>query len=390
MSRCAAIVVAAGSGSRSGLSIPKQFALLGGKPVLRWSVETLRRHPNVERIVVVVSPGQKNLASQALEGIARVEFVTGGSERTESVRAGLASLSGYGAPFVLIHDAARPGLSGKMISELLSVLENGADAVAPALRVADALKRSFNPDSDRELEDVNRDGLYRVQTPQGFRLGKIAAAYMDVASPFADDLSVARNANMITTLTPGDPRLMKLTYPEDFAMAERLLVPSVPPRIGSGFDVHSFEPGNMVTLCGVDIPHTHSLRGHSDADVAWHALTDAILGAVGSGDIGDHFSPDDPRWRGEPSRTFLLHAVAEARAAGFAIGNADLTIICETPKISRHREAMRRSTCEVLNVDISKVSVKATTTEQLGFTGRREGIAVQAVAMLIDRDLQLD
>ncbi len=377
MTRCVAILVAAGTGTRASLDIPKQFSLLAGKPVLSWSAEAFEAHEAIDRIVIVTSREFSDLAREALSHLKKTSFVIGGAERTDSVRNALAALESDPPERVLIHDAARPGLSSGIIDALLDKLLTH-DAAAPALMVADALKRL----DGSKVSSVSRDGLYRCQTPQAFRYGSLVEAHAVNAATLPDDLEAVERLGGRIALTAGDHRLMKLTFKEDFEMVERLLFSSET-RIGSGFDVHAFEPGNHVTLCGVKVDHDMALKGHSDADVAWHALTDAILGAISQGDIGDHFPPTDAQWSGEPSSTFLKHACDLAANAGYRIVNVDLTIICEAPKIKPRRDDMRRSTAELLNLDDMQVSVKATTTEALGFTGRREGIAAQASVSLM-------
>lgn len=372
--KAAAVVVAGGNGSRLGGAIPKQFLALGGKPMLRWSVDTMLHCKKFAAIAVVVPPGEENRVRGILPRAWNIHVVAGGASRTDSVRAGLSVLEPMLPDSVLIHDAARPGLTESVIDELLAALET-ADAAAPALAVADALKAT------PAISSVSRDGLVRVQTPQAFRWRAIASAYAAAIDPAVDDLALLEAAGANITLTPGRHELMKITYPEDLAVAEKLIAgPAM--RIGSGFDVHGFEPGDAVILCGVRIPHTKKLEGHSDADAGWHALTDAILGALALGDIGDHFPPSDPQWKGAASIKFLQHAVKLAHDRGFRIANADITILAERPKISPHREAMRAATAEAMNVAIDVVSVKATTTEKLGFVGREEGIAAQATVLL--------
>lgn len=370
----AAIIVAAGSGSRLGGQVPKQYLTLGGKPVLLWSVEAMLRCNKIARVVVVVAPGEEARAAALLPVDSRVIIAPGGASRTESVRNGLAALSAHPPAAVLIHDAARPGLTGDVIEELLTALTT-ASAAAPALPVPDALKRSEG------VTSVDREGLVRVQTPQAFRWEIITPAYASAPASAVDDLALLEGTGAKVTLTPGRAALMKITYPEDLALAEKLIsAPTV--RVGSGFDVHGFEPGDAVILCGVRIPHTRKLEGHSDADAGWHALTDAILGALALGDIGDHFPPSDPQWKGAASIKFLQHAVRLAADRGYTVVNADITILAERPKIAPHREAMRLATAEAMNVAPDTVSVKATTTEKLGFVGREEGIAAQATVLL--------
>lgn len=372
----AGIVVAAGSGSRLGGQVPKQFRLLAGKPVLLWSVEAMLQCKKLAE-VVVVAPATLVAETRALMPANQPVRVVAGSpsSRTESVRNGLAALTGKPPKYVLIHDAARPGLSAGVVDELLEALK-AADAAAPGLPVSDALKRS-----GPSLQNVDRTDLVRVQTPQAFRWEAITQAYAATTDAAVDDLALVEASGAKVTLTPGRAELMKITYPEDFAVAEKLIAaPAL--RVGTGFDVHGFEPGEAVILCGVAIPHTKKLEGHSDADAAWHALTDAILGALALGDIGDHFPPSDPQWKGAASIRFLQHAVKLAADRGFHVANADITILAERPKISPHREAMRIATAEAMGVSPEVVSVKATTTEKLGFVGREEGIAAQATVLL--------
>jgi 2-C-methyl-D-erythritol 4-phosphate cytidylyltransferase/2-C-methyl-D-erythritol 2,4-cyclodiphosphate synthase len=374
--RAAAIIVAAGRGERAGLDIPKQYKQLAGVPVLAWSIRALAA-AGVETTVVAIAQEHMELFRDAIAGEPQVAVVAGGTTRTGSVRAGLEALATENPDVVLIHDAARPGLRAEVVRALLDAVAQGAEAAAPALRVADALKRAID---GRVTAEVSRDGLMRVQTPQAFRFARLREAYaaLPADAAFDDDLAVARAAGMEARLIPGDPRLMKLTYPEDFEMAERLLART--PCVGSGFDAHRFGPGDHVTLCGVRIVHEKGLVGHSDADAGWHALVDAILGALGAGDIGAHFPPSDARWKGADSEVFLRHAADLAVKQSARIAHVDVTLICERPKIGPHREAMRARTAEVLGIAIERVSVKATTTEKLGFLGREEGLAAQATA----------
>lgn len=370
-----AIIVAAGRGERAGGHAPKQSQLLVGKPVFLWSIEAFQAHSSDIFCVLVVPPGQETKFARQVDP--SVAVVPGGATRTESVKAGLAACAGDETGIVMIHDAARPGLTSDIITELIETM-GSANAAAPALPVADALKRIAGD----ALHDVSRDGLLRVQTPQVFRHGEISAA-LEQHMNLVDDLAAIEQMNGTVKLINGHENLAKITYPEDLSRLERLLMPIAPaPRLGTGFDVHAFETGTQVTLCGVAIPHTHKLAGHSDADVAWHALTDAILGAAALGDIGDHFPPSDPQWKGAPSDLFLKHAVQAAATAGWQLTSCDLTVICEAPKVKPHREAMRQSTAKITGLPLDAVSVKATTTEGLGFTGRGEGIAAQASAVL--------
>jgi len=372
----AAIVVAAGTGSRLGGHVPKQFLMLGGKPVLLWSVEAMLRCNKIASVVVVAPPDGVEQVAALLPPNSRLLIVAGSPvSRTESVRNGLKALAGHAPQAVLIHDAARPGLDVGVIEELLEALST-ADAAIPALPVSDALKRASG-----DVRSIDREGVVRVQTPQAFRWDIITRAYETAPASAVDDMALLEGTGAKVVLTPGRSALLKITYPEDFAVAEKLIATSAQ-RIGSGFDVHGFAPGDAVVLCGVRIPHSKKLEGHSDADAAWHALTDAILGALALGDIGDHFPPTDSQWKGAASIKFLQHAVKLAADRGFRIANADITIMAERPKISPCREAMRRVTADAMGVSLDVVSVKATTTERLGFIGREEGIAAQAVVLL--------
>ena len=371
----ASIVVAAGTGSRAGGG--KQWRTLGGKPVLRWSVEALVAAGSQD-IVVVIPAGTEFEAAETLSGLTGWRAVPGGRERADSVRSGLAALSGAPDRPVLIHDAARPFLTRPVIERLLSALE-AADGSIPALPVADTLKRA----TDGTISTtIDRSGLFRAQTPQAFRTDRLIAAY--AAWPTGqiptDDAAVIEADGGTVVLVEGDPRLMKLTYPEDFAMAEASLPRQT--RVGSGFDAHRWGPGGAVWLCGVEIPHDQTLIGHSDADAGLHALTDAILGALGDGDIGDHFPPTDPRWKGASSDQFLIHAMERVTARGGRIVNVDVTLICERPRVKPHRQAMRERLSVILDLPLDAVSVKATTTEAMGFTGRGEGLAAQAIATI--------
>lgn len=370
-----AVVVAAGEGLRAGPGEPKAWRLLAGRPILRWSVEALLS-AGADEVVVVVAAERVGQVANALADLARWRAVAGGAARADSVQAGLAALSGGEAQAVLVHDAARPFVTSAHVDRLLSALEE-ADGAVPALPVADTLKRG------QALVDatVSRDGLWRAQTPQAFRLRRLRAAYArwPRGETPTDDAGVMERDGGRVVLTPGDPMLMKLTYPEDFAMAEQLAGSRRIVRTGFGVDAHRFGPGDAVWLGGVRIPHSRGLVGHSDADAGLHALTDALLGAVAEGDIGQHFPPSDPQWKDAASDRFLAHAAALVRAKGGTILSADLTLICERPKIGPHREAMRARIAEVLGLPLGRVSVKATTTEGMGFTGREEGLMAQAV-----------
>jgi 2-C-methyl-D-erythritol 4-phosphate cytidylyltransferase/2-C-methyl-D-erythritol 2,4-cyclodiphosphate synthase len=375
MTRTVALIVAAGSGSRAGGEVPKQYRRLAGKPLLAHAIDHLA-HPRIDTIQVVIGEGQEAAYAEAIGTQALPAPVIGGATRRESVTRGLAALGD--AEIVLIHDAARPFLPGAVIDRLLDALA-GHDGAVPALPVVDTL-------TTRAGDSVDRDGLLRVQTPQAFRLDAIRAAHAAwTGGEPTDDAQMARAAGLDVVLVAGDPALEKLTYDADFARAEAA---QLIPRTGSGFDVHAFGPGDHVWLGGIRIPHDRGLKGHSDADVALHALTDALLGAIAAGDIGDHFPPTGPRWKDAPSSLFLDHARELVAAAGGRIVHADVTIICEAPRIGPHRDAMRRLIAEMLRVPVSRISVKATTTERLGFTGRGEGIAAQAVATVMMPELE--
>jgi 2-C-methyl-D-erythritol 4-phosphate cytidylyltransferase/2-C-methyl-D-erythritol 2,4-cyclodiphosphate synthase len=373
-----AIIVAAGSGQRAGPGAAKQWRTLAGKPVARWSLEALLA-AGAQEVVVVIPPGHESTAAEAFAGLNNWITAPGGDQRHDSVLAGISALTCGARDAVLIHDAARPFLKPALARELAeAALEH--DGALPALPMADTLKRQTPGGSP--LSTASREGLWRAQTPQAFRREVLEAAY--AAWPNGeiptDDASVVERAGGRIHLEAGDPRLMKLTYPEDFEMAEALAGAARVTRVGMGFDAHRFGPGDGVWLCGVKIPHGQTLIGHSDADAGLHALTDAILGAIGEGDIGDHFPPTDLQWRGAASSVFLKHAAALVAAKGGRVVNLDVTLICERPKIKPHREAMRESLAGLLGLPLSAVSVKATTTEAMGFTGREEGLAAQAIA----------
>ena len=370
-----AVIVAAGSSTRAGPGAPKPWRSLGGRPILSWSIDAFAA-AGARQIVVVVAKAWLDEATDLMRGVPGAIAVRGGATRADSVQHGLAALEGPGASAVLVHDAARPFLTVTHVQGLLAAIET-ADGAVPALPVADTLKRG----GDTVDATVPRDGLWRAQTPQAFRLDVLRAAYAAWpadAEP-TDDAAVVERAGGRVAITPGDPRLMKLTYPEDFAMAEQLAGAARITRIGQGVDAHRWGPGEAVWLCGVKIDHDQTLIGHSDADAGLHALTDAILGAIGEGDIGEHFPPSDPQWKGAASDRFLLHAVEILTNRGGRIINADVTLVCERPKIRPHRDAMRQRLAELLNVPLDRVSVKATTTEGMGFTGRQEGLLAQAI-----------
>lgn len=370
-----ALIVAAGTGQRLGGGLPKQYRPLMGKPVIRRAVESLAAHPAIGAIRVVIGSDQQSLAAQALDGLDVGRFIAGGAERADSVRAGLAEID---SEAVLVHDAARPFCQAAVVDRLLAALEFHSGAV-PVLPASDTLARA-----DGLLgEPVDRSGLVRVQTPQAFRTAALKAAYAGWNGPSpTDEATVVRATGAEVAAVAGAPELEKITDPADFRRAEQWLAGRLSPRTGLGFDVHGFAGDGPVLLGGVAIPHPRGLAGHSDADVVLHAITDALLGAAGLGDIGEHFPPSDPRWRGTESALFLDHAAALVRELGGLIDHVDCTIICEAPKIGPYRAAMRSRIAEILGVSIEQVSIKATTTEGLGFTGRGEGIAAQAVATI--------
>ena len=374
----AAIVVAAGKGMRAGQPLPKQFAMWRGKPVVRHSVEALLK-AGIGPVVVVIPPGGGPAARAALKGLPGLHFTAGGATRQESVRLGLEVLAGAQPDFVLIHDAARPILPSAVIERLLVALRTSRAAI-PVLSVVDSLAHAERGEHGAVMGPAaKRENLRRVQTPQAFDFAAILAAHRGWDGPTiaGDDAQVAQAWGLEVALVDGDEALHKLTFATDFA-AE---VPAV--RVGTGYDVHRLAEGEDLWLCGVRIEHSHGLAGHSDADVAIHALVDAMLGAIAAGDIGQHFPPSDPQWKGAASHQFLSHAASLVAEAGYTLGNADVTIVCEAPKIGPHREAMRLRLAEVLGVAPALVSVKATTTEKLGFTGRAEGIAAQAAVTLL-------
>ncbi|MGN6590739.1 MAG: bifunctional 2-C-methyl-D-erythritol 4-phosphate cytidylyltransferase/2-C-methyl-D-erythritol 2,4-cyclodiphosphate synthase [Sphingomicrobium sp.] len=370
-----ALIVAAGSGTRMGGQVPKQYRMLGGKPVLRWAAESLIRHPAVRSVHVVIGKGQQDAAAEALAGLDVGDLIEGGVERADSVRAGLLAVDGDA---ILVHDAARPFCPPAVIDRLLAALEF-FEGAAPVLPVCDTLARI-----DEVLCDpVDRTGLAKVQTPQAFRLGSLRSAYDLWSGPSpTDETTVLRASGMRVAAVEGDPALDKLTLPADFERAEQWLTGRLSPRTGLGFDVHAFTGEGPVMLGGIAVPHERGLAGHSDADVVLHAITDAVLGAAGLGDIGQHFPPSHPQWRGAASEVFLAHAVHLLREKGAVIDHIDCTVIAEAPKVGPHREAMRVRIAEIAGLSVDQVSVKATTTEGLGFTGRREGIAAQAVASI--------
>lgn len=380
-----AIIVAAGRGARAGAGGPKQYRLLAGHAVIARTVEAFLNHPDIDAVRVIIHRDDRAEYGAAMGNLLKhrklLEPVTGGAERQDSVRLGLESVEGKRPHRVLIHDAARPFIDEKTITRVVNALDRTDGAIA-ALPVHDTIKREGA--RKQIAATVPREALWRAQTPQGFRFDKILAAHRAAeGKALTDDAAVAEAAGLSVALVAGSPDNMKITQAEDFGMAETLLGrkdKQMEYRTGHGFDVHAFEEGKAVIICGVEIPHTHKLKGHSDADVGMHALTDAILGAIAEGDIGDHFPPSDPKWKGAPSHVFLDKARALVIARKGKIIHCDVTLICEAPKIGPHRDRMRAALALILDIEERRISVKATTTEELGFTGRREGIAAMATA----------
>ena len=375
-----ALIVAAGSGSRMGGEIPKQYRPIAGRAVLAHAVDALASHPRIDAVRVVIGEGQQEAAREALAGRDVGEMIVGGGTRQESVLRGLEALAAQGAPdLVLIHDAARPFCPPEVIDRLLKALATNSAAV-PALPAADTLMRG----KGKHLGDtVDRTHLNRIQTPQAFHFERILEAHRAKASEsFTDDATLARAAFVGVVRVEGDEALNKLTLIGDFTRAEERLRTQLVSRTGLGFDVHAFAGEGPIVMGGVEIPHDKGLAGHSDADVVLHAITDALLGAAGEGDIGQHFPPSDPQWKGASSDRFLAHAASLIRDRGGVVDHVDCTVICEAPRIGPYREAMRARIAEILQLKPAQVSIKATTTERLGFTGRGEGVAAQAGATI--------
>ena len=381
-----ALIVAAGKGERAGGGVPKQYRALGGLPVLRRAVLAFLRHPRIDAVRVMIAEEHRALYDAAVAGLDLGAPVIGGAERQASVLNGLESLAGAAPDRVLIHDAARPLLPAAVIDGVLDALET-APAALPVLPVTDTLKRGVDGVA---AGTVSRDGLWRAQTPQGMHFDAVLDAHRRAAEEgvvVTDDAALMEWAGHTVTLVPGSEDAMKITTAQDFGLAERLMAGALETRVGTGFDVHRLgekSPGGVdgVALGGIVIPHDKALLGHSDADVGLHAITDALLGALGDGDIGAHFPPSDPQWKGAASDRFLADACRRVREAGGQIRHLDLTVICERPKVGPHREAMRARIAEICGVPLARVSVKATTTERLGFPGRGEGIAAQAAATI--------
>lgn len=389
--KIAVVIVAGGSGTRVGGDIPKQFRELAGAPLVSHTIKAFLDHDSISWIQLVSSPTLLEELAQIAGVDARIlPIVEGGETRQLSVLAGLKALKSHTPDIVLIHDAARPNISQALIGRVIDALSH-AEAVLPATQVIDTIKRSSDGRTIGGTED--RTQLYAAQTPQGFDFSQILAAHLkaqELTDGFTDDAAIAEWANMEVVLCEGDPDNIKVTLPGDFARVEALLgqhkkdngMPEFETRVGSGMDIHRFVSGDAVTLGGVTIPHSARLDGHSDADAALHVLTDAILGALAAGDIGTHFPPSEPKWKGEPSSTFLRFAADLVHKRNGRIVHLDLTINAEAPKIGPHVNAMRQSIANIAGVDISRVSVKATTAEKMGFVGRQEGILTQAVATL--------
>ncbi len=381
MSGCVALIVAAGRGARAGGPLPKQYRAVAGEPVLRRTVRAFCRHARVSHVRVVIHGDDRPLYEAATAGLDLLAPIEGGATRQESVRRGLESLAELAPRHVLIHDGARPFITTAIIDRVIDGLALAPGVIA-ALPVTDTIKRAAGGETLIQ-GTVERRDLWRAQTPQAFRFADILAAHRAAAAAdLTDDAAVAAQAGLKVMMVPGSEENMKITTEDDLRRAARSLDAELELRVGQGVDVHRFGPGEAVQLCGVRIPHSQGLEGHSDADVGLHAATDAILGALGAGDIGHHFPPSDPRWRGADSALFLRHAAQLVTEAGGRVVHVDVTLICEAPRIGPHREAMVRRLAEILGLGPGACSVKATTTERLGFTGRGEGIAAQAVATI--------
>jgi len=373
--KTAAIIVAAGRGTRAGGEIPKQWQMIAGKRIADWTLEAFDTHPQIDVIVLVVQPDDADKVAANPDLI----IAYGGNTRSDSVRNGLMAIRDLNCDYALIHDVARPCIDAPTISNVIGAL-NGAQGAAPALPVTDALWESKGDIVERPK---SRDGLFRAQTPQGFHYSAILTAHEANDQPAADDVEVASRFGIDVKIVEGHENNLKITTPQDFQRAENILKGHMDIRLGNGYDVHRFGDGDHVILCGVKIDHSRALQGHSDADVGMHAVTDAIYGALADGDIGQHFPPSDPQWKGAASEIFLKHAVELARSRGFNISNIDCTLVCEYPKIGPHAQNMRAEMARLMELDADRVSIKATTSEKLGFTGREEGIAAIATATLV-------
>ncbi|MGR3679698.1 MAG: bifunctional 2-C-methyl-D-erythritol 4-phosphate cytidylyltransferase/2-C-methyl-D-erythritol 2,4-cyclodiphosphate synthase [Paracoccaceae bacterium] len=374
--KTAAVIVAAGRGQRAGGGVPKQWRPLAGRRVVDWTLDAFRAE--VDDIVLVLASDDA-AAWDEFSGVPDLHLAKGETERAGSVLSGLKALDGRDVKKVLIHDVARPCVSATTIRAVIDALDT-APAAAPGLAVTDAL---WTGRDAKVTGTTDRAGLYHAQTPQGFHLDAIVAAHHSSSGGAADDVEVARAAGMTVAIVPGDADNLKITRPEDFVRAERILRKDMDIRLGNGYDVHRFGPGSSVILCGVEIDHDRGLQGHSDADVGMHAVSDAIYGALAEGDIGRHFPPSDPQWKGAASEIFLRHAVELAQKRRFTISNVDCTLVCEHPKIGPHADRMRAAMAAVMGLEPGRVSIKATTSERLGFTGRSEGIAAIATAALV-------
>ncbi|MDT2050359.1 MAG: bifunctional 2-C-methyl-D-erythritol 4-phosphate cytidylyltransferase/2-C-methyl-D-erythritol 2,4-cyclodiphosphate synthase [Planktomarina sp.] len=375
--KIAVIIVAAGRGTRAGGTLPKQWQPLMGKPVIQWSVDTFLKNSMINEVIVVYHPDDQNLMNQISND---VQGVLGGATRDASVKCGLSKLETSAPDYVLIHDAARPCLDQKLLSECINaVLIKGA--VVPAISLKDTLWRG----KDYVTEILDRNEMFCSQTPQCFSFPLVLSAHSQATMLATDDAQIVKSTGHSVAIIPGNEDNIKITGPEDFVRAERILRGNMKLRVGNGFDVHRFGPGSSLTLCGVIIESSLALIGHSDADVGMHSVTDAIYGALARGDIGQHFPPSDQQWKGADSKVFLEHAVRLTSEMGFKIENIDCTLICEQPKIGPYADKMRSKMAEIIGLDVDQVSVKATTSEKLGFTGRGEGIAAIATAALISR-----
>lgn len=378
--RVIAIIVAAGNGTRFGGTRPKQYEMLAGQAVIRRTMSVFINHPEVAEVLAVISPDHRSFYDETCADLDALQPVPGGADRQASVCAGLQSLVEDPPSHVLVHDAARPLVSAAVIDRVIDGLRRH-DAVLPAVALADSLKRTEN---GRITQIIERDGVVIAQTPQGFQYNAICKAHdQQIGQGLSDDTAVASAAGIVVATVPGAEANLKLTTPGDMQRAEAYLgVESMRMACGTGFDVHAFADDRQLILCGCEIPHARGLAGHSDADVGLHAITDAIFGALADGDIGSHFPPSDPQWKDASSDVFLKHAVGLVRARGGEVGHLDVTLICELPKIGPHRDDMREKIAAIAEIDIGRVAVKATTSERLGFTGRGEGIAAQAIATL--------
>jgi 2-C-methyl-D-erythritol 4-phosphate cytidylyltransferase/2-C-methyl-D-erythritol 2,4-cyclodiphosphate synthase len=375
-----ALIVAAGTGARFGGDVPKQYLPLLGRPVLTWSIDVFRQHPEISEVFTVIHPDHHAWYTQAIGERQLPPPVAGGATRQDSVLKGLEAIASLKPDYVLIHDAARPGVTAELITSVCRTLQD-AKAVVPGIAVTDTVKRL----AEDKMRTESRDGLYTVQTPQGFAFDVILGLHRTpLEGAHTDDAGLCEAAGVPVRIAPGDKNNLKITSGEDFALMEQTIAARIGDvRTGKGYDVHRLvapKASRPLKLCGISVPHEKTLEGHSDADVALHALTDALLATVCDGDIGMHFSPKDARWKNADSAAFLAHAAALIAQAEGAIMHVDVTIVCEAPKIAPHREKMRARVAEILALPVQRVSVKATTTEGLGFTGRGEGIAAEAVA----------